>query len=129
MFHDIRKKGILGNLDKRRTIMESLKRNARQGRTDVQITEEDLRFKTWQEQMNPSSTAVVLAMMDTSGSMGTFEKYMARSFYFWMVRYLRRKYSQVKVVFIAHTTEAKEVTEDQFFTKVESGGTRCSAAE
>src|SRR5262249_51294878 len=41
-------------------------------------------------------------------SMGEFEKYIARSFYFWMVRFLRTKYSNVKIVFISHHTEAKE---------------------
>ena len=48
-------------------------------------------------------------MMDVSGSMGEFEKYIARSFYFWMVRFLRTKYNNVKIVFISHHTEAKEV--------------------
>lgn len=67
-------------------------------------------------------------MMDTSGSMGIFEKYVARSFFFWMVRFLRTKYEKVEIVFIAHHTEAKEVSEEDFFTKGESGGTICSSA-
>ena len=66
--------------------------------------------------------------MDTSGSMGEFEKYIARSFYFWMVRFLRTKYNNVKIVFISHHTEAKEVTEEEFFTHGESGGTQVSSA-
>ena len=33
-------------------------------------------------------------MMDVSGCMGEFEKYIARSFYFWMVRFLRTKYDE-----------------------------------
>jgi uncharacterized sporulation protein YeaH/YhbH (DUF444 family) len=32
------------------------------------------------------------------------------------------------MVFIAHHTEAKEVTEEDFFTRGESGGTICSSA-
>ncbi len=67
-------------------------------------------------------------MMDVSGSMGEFEKYIARSFYFWMVRFLRTKYNNVKIVFISHHTEAKEVTEEEFFTHGESGGTQVSSA-
>ncbi|MBX6396179.1 MAG: DUF444 family protein, partial [Alicyclobacillaceae bacterium] len=63
-----------------------------------------------------------------SGSMGMFEKYAARCFYFWMVRFLRRKYQRVEIVFIAHHVEAKEVTEAEFFSRGESGGTRCSSA-
>jgi uncharacterized sporulation protein YeaH/YhbH (DUF444 family) len=60
--------------------------------------------------------------------MGEFEKYIARSFYFWMVRFLRTKYTNVEILFISHHTEAKEVTEHEFFTKGESGGTKVSSA-
>jgi len=92
-FNDIRKTGPLANLDKRRTLLTNLRRNARKGRPHVgDIHNEDLRFKTWEEDVRYESNAVVLAMMDVSGSMGAFEKYMARSFYFWMVRFLRTKY-------------------------------------
>lgn len=128
-FNDIRKKGLMGNIDKKRTLLEAIKRNALQGHKKVQnISEEDLRFKTWEEIVYPHSNAVILAMMDTSGSMGVLEKYVARSFFFWMVRFLRTRYEKVEVVFIAHHTEAKEVTEEEFFTKGESGGTICSSA-
>jgi uncharacterized sporulation protein YeaH/YhbH (DUF444 family) len=60
--------------------------------------------------------------------MGEFEKYIARSFYFWMVRFLRTKYNNVHIVFISHHTEAREVTEEEFFTHGESGGTQVSSA-
>jgi hypothetical protein len=60
--------------------------------------------------------------------MGSFEKYVARSFFFWMTRFLRRQYENVEIIFIAHHTEAKEVSEEEFFTRGESGGTICSSA-
>lgn len=126
-FRDIRKKGLMGNIDKRRTLLESIKRSAIKGEEKTIITPDDLRFKTWEEDIRYQSNAVILAMMDTSGSMGPFEKYIARSFFFWMVRFLRTKYQNVNIVFLAHHTEAKEVTEHEFFTKGESGGTRCSS--
>jgi DNA-binding transcriptional regulator WhiA len=66
--------------------------------------------------------------MLSHNSMGEFEKYIARSFYFWMVRFLRTKYNNVHIVFISHHTEAKEVTEEEFFHKGESGGTQVSSA-
>jgi uncharacterized sporulation protein YeaH/YhbH (DUF444 family) len=53
---------------------------------------------------------------------------MARSFFFWMVRFLRTRYADVDMVFIAHHTEAREVDEDTFFRLAESGGTRVSSA-
>lgn len=127
-FKDVRKKGIASNIDRKRTIMEVIKRNALKGNPGLHgITPEDLRFKTWETTYKFESSAVVLAMMDTSGSMGPFEKYIARSFFFWMVRFLRTKYNNVQIVFLAHHTEAKETTEEEFFTKGASGGTRCSS--
>lgn len=128
-FNDVRKKGLMGNIDKKRTILENLKKNAMNGKPGIHnINDDDLRFKTWEEVVKHDSNAVIIAMMDTSGSMGAFEKYIARSFFFWMNRFLRTKYNNVKLVFIAHHTEAKEVSEEHFFTKGESGGTRCSSA-
>lgn len=128
-FNDVRKKGLMGNIDKKRTILTALKRNAREGNPGITpIYNDDLRFKTWNEEVKKESKAVVLAMMDTSASMGSFEKYMARSFFFWMTRFLKTKYEHVDIAFIAHHTEAKEVTEEAFFTKGESGGTICSSA-
>jgi uncharacterized sporulation protein YeaH/YhbH (DUF444 family) len=66
--------------------------------------------------------------MLSHNSMGEFKKYIARSFFFWMVRFLRTKYDNVEIVFISHHTEAREVTEEQFFTQGESGGTVVSSA-
>src|SRR6266508_2089520 len=129
-FNEIRRTGVIANLDKRRMIMENIRRNARQGLGPRfgGIKKDDLRFKTWEEVMRYESNAVVIAMIDVSGSMGEFKKYVARSFYFWMVRFLRTKYDNVDIVFISHHTEAKEVTEEQFFTQGESGGTVVSSA-
>jgi len=129
-FTEIRRVGALSNLDKRRTLMENIRRQARdQGEAKLgKIKKEDLRFKSWEEEIKYESNAVVMAMMDISGSMGEFKKYIARSFFFWMVRFLRTKYDNVKIIFISHHTEAKEVSEEQFFTQGESGGTVVSSA-
>jgi hypothetical protein len=129
-FNEIRRTGVMANLDKRRMILENIKRNARESREARfgNVRKEDLRFKTWEEDKRFESNAVVLALMDVSGSMGEFKKYIARSFFFWMVRFLRTKYDNVDIVFISHHTEAREVTEEQFFTQGESGGTVVSSA-
>ncbi|CQR51531.1 sporulation protein YhbH [Paenibacillus riograndensis] len=152
-FDDVRKQGMMSNVDKRRTLFEAIKRQALGGgqymshaaavRSDWNpppepqyvssgtmlgpITGDDLRYKTWEDIRKPQSSAVVLAMMDTSGSMGIFEKYVARSFFFWMTRFLRTKYENVQIRFLSHSTDAKEVDEESFFHKGESGGTKCSS--
>lgn len=128
-FKDVRKRGLMGNLDRKRTLMANIKRNALEGKRGIgNLTGEDLRFRIWDEKTEFETGAVVLAMMDTSGSMGTYEKQMARSFYYWMLRFLRNRYPQVDVIFIAHHAVARETSEEEFFTKSESGGTRCSTA-
>lgn len=120
---------MMSNIDKKRTLLENLRRNASSGKPGIHsISPDDLRYKTWDDITIPHSNAVIIAMMDTSGSMGTFEKYCARSFFFWMTRFLRRQYEKVEIVFLAHHTEAKEVSEQDFFTRGESGGTICSSA-
>lgn len=127
-FKDIRKSGIISNIDKKKTILNAIKRQAIKGeKVSYSITREDVRFKTWDIEPQQESNAVVIAMMDTSGSMGTFEKYIARTFFFWMIKFLSLKYKAVKLVFLAHHTEAKEVEEKDFFARGESGGTKCSS--
>ncbi|HEY3364058.1 MAG TPA: DUF444 family protein [Symbiobacteriaceae bacterium] len=85
-FTEVRKKGPMSNLDKRRTIMENLKRNARQGLPEfANLNNDDLRFKVWEQDYRPTSSAVVVAMRDASGSMGEFKKYITRSLFFWMM--------------------------------------------
>lgn len=126
VFDDIAKKGPL--LDKKRTLRESLLRAARSGEEDVDWDRDDLRYLTYSEEPRPKTQAVVFLMMDVSGSMGTDEKRIARLFFYWTVRFLRHRYSHVDVRFISHTTEAREVTEQQFFNRVESGGTLVSSS-
>ncbi|MEW6541047.1 MAG: sporulation protein YhbH [Bacillota bacterium] len=126
-FRDVRPKGLAGNLDRRRTIKEVLRRNTLNGRPGLQVAPEDLRYRTWHTVRQSESAAVVLAMMDTSGSMGPFEKQIARTFFFWTVRFLRTRYDSVETVFLAHHTEARETTPEGFFSRGESGGTRCSS--
>lgn len=94
----------------------------------LRLFSEDLRYRTLRSDVEYESNAVVLAMMDVSGSMGTMKKYLARSFYFWLVEFLRKIYNNVRIRFIAHTTEANLVDEHAFFHKGESGGTFCHSA-
>ncbi|MFH1146481.1 MAG: DUF444 family protein [Pseudomonadota bacterium] len=88
----------------------------------------DLRYRIMTEEVEYRSNAVILAMMDVSGSMDVMKKYLARSFFFWMLSFLRTIYKHVEIRFIAHTTEARLVDEHEFFHKGESGGTFCYSA-
>jgi hypothetical protein len=95
---------------------------------DVFIEDDDLRYKQIEEDMILHSNAVIIAMMDTSGSMDTEKKYLARSFLFWLTEFLKKTYNNVQNKFIVHTTDAYVVDEETFFKKGESGGTMCASA-
>jgi len=89
--------------------------------------DDDLTYRHLITDVREESNAVVVCIMDTSGSMDTMKKYLARCFFFLLYQFIRTKYRNVELVFIAHHTEAKEVTEDEFFHKGESGGTLISS--
>jgi sporulation protein YhbH len=89
--------------------------------------QDDLRYKHLEQDTREDSNAVVICVMDTSGSMDTMKKYLARSFFFLLYQFISTRYRNVEIVFIAHHTEANEVTEEEFFHKGESGGTFISS--
>lgn len=92
------------------------------------IEDSDLRYKQIEHDVEYHSNCVVIAMMDTSGSMTKDKKYIARSMLFWMVEFLKKCYDHVVIKFIQHTTEANVVDEETFFHRGESGGTYCWSA-
>lgn len=127
VFDDLARHGP--RVDKKATLRENLRRNARRGRTRLGgIEKDDLRFLSYREQPRPRHKAAIFLAMDVSGSMDADRKRMARLFFYWCVQFLRRRYEQTEIVFISHTIEAREVTEEQFFGRAESGGTRVSSA-
>jgi len=128
--------GIRVRLDKRRTVKEKIKRrfaqsqNLDKDRTDRRFPfhEDDLVYRHLTTDIRMESNAVVFCLMDTSGSMDILKKYLARSFFFLLYQFVNTKYRNVETIFIAHHTEAQQVTEEEFFSKVESGGTMISSA-
>ncbi|NLK22346.1 MAG: sporulation protein YhbH [Epulopiscium sp.] len=130
----IQTKGIPPRISKKHTVMEKIKRKkcmlkVRDMAENERFPfhEEDIRYFRVQPKTKRDSNAAIICIMDTSGSMGQTKKYLARSFYFLLYQFVRIKYLHVEVAFVAHTTVAKEVTEDEFFHKGESGGTYISS--
>lgn len=132
-----RQVGIRIRLDKRHTVKAKVKRRlATRHMTPRHVGEahprfpfhdDDLRYRHVVPDQKKDSNAVVVCIMDTSGSMDTMKKYLARSFFFLLYQFIVTKYRNVEIVFIAHHTEASEVTEEEFFHKGESGGTFISS--
>jgi len=125
----VERKGILPNLDLKKTLFENIKRNAAKGKAKIGgINEDDLRYKNWESEKEYHSNAAIYLMMDRSGSMSKEKTYIAKSFYFWMVQFLKRRYKNISLIFIAHDTKAHLVSEKEFFGVNSSGGTMCSSA-
>jgi uncharacterized sporulation protein YeaH/YhbH (DUF444 family) len=121
------KRGAPSRLDRRRTAKEAIKRRAVQA-DPVPFTNEDLRFRQVVARTRPSTSAVVFFVIDVSASMTGLERKLAKSFFFFALQGLRRKYAKVQTRFIAHTTRAWEFTEAEFFQVSGSGGTMASSA-
>ncbi len=88
----------------------------------------DFRYKSFKKVVQPQTRAVVIYMMDVSGSMGDEQKEIVRLESFWINTWLKRHYKGLETRFIIHDAAAKEVDEDTFFRTSESGGTLISSA-
>jgi sporulation protein YhbH len=128
-FASIEKRGIFPNIDIKKTLIQNLKRNAAKGNAKIGgITNDDLRYRNWDETKDYVSNAAIYLMMDISGSMTKDKVFIAKSFYFWMVQFLKRRYKNISLVFIAHDVEARITKEKEFFSISGTGGTKCSSA-
>ena len=87
----------------------------------------DLRFNNFVKEPKPTTTAVMICIMDVSASMGEKEKELSKRFFLLLYLFLERKYEHVDVVFIRHHTEAIECDEEEFFHSKETGGTIVSS--
>jgi len=85
-------------------------------------------FRSWRTVLSPQSNAVIIYMMDISGSMGDEQKELVRLEAFWIDAWLRRNYHGIESRYIVHDVRAGEVDRDTFFRVREDGGTRISSA-
>ena len=121
------RRGVRSRLDRRRSVKEAIKRRGRDGEGPA-FTNEDLRYRQLVMRKKPSTEAVVFFAMDVSSSMTERDRKLAKTFFFWVIQGLRRQYTEIRPVFIAHTVEAWEFAEDEFFQVTGSGGTVASTA-
>ena len=129
-YTDRRKRsGVESCIDKKRTILSHIRRkNALREKKKIPYTKDDFVYRTWNISEEKHSNAVIFLMMDRSASMWENKIYAVKAFYFWVVQFLKRKYERVEIKFIAHDFHARELTEKEFFSISDSGGTRVSSA-
>jgi uncharacterized sporulation protein YeaH/YhbH (DUF444 family) len=117
----------------KRTFREALKRQISAGIYDpddpvIIPIQKDKRFKTRKETIQPQANAVIVYMMDVSGSMGREQKETVRIEAFWLDTWLRSQYKNIEVQYIVHDAVAHLVDQHTFFHLRESGGTKISSA-
>lgn len=117
----------------KRTYKEAIKRQIILGDYDpknptVVPVRSDYRFRSSDVHVEYENSAVVIYMMDVSGSMGDEQKEIVRTESFWINLWLKSQYKDIDIRYIIHDATAKEVDEETFFKTRESGGTLISSA-
>jgi uncharacterized protein len=109
-------------------LVERYERLARRTKYIGFIDPIDLRYNRYEPTPKPNAQAVMFCLMDVSASMSEYMKDLAKRFFLLLHLFLTRKYEHVDIVFIRHTSEAKEVDEETFFRSTETGATVVSTA-
>jgi len=117
----------------KRTYREALKRMIAAGtfkpnQPIVVPIPDDKRYRSWKTDVEPVANAVIIYMMDVSGSMGDEQKEIVRIESFWIDTWLRANYKGLETRYIIHDAVAREVDRETFFHTRESGGTMISSA-
>ncbi len=110
----LRRQVAMGTYDARRPVIVPIR--------------EDRRYRSWRTDPRPQSNAVIIYMMDVSGSMGDEQKEMVRIESFWIDTWLRSQYKGLESRYIIHDATARVVEREVFFRTRESGGTMISSA-
>ncbi len=117
----------------KRSYREALKRQLQTGAYDplnpmVIPIRRDMRYRAPVKVQQPASNAVIIYMMDVSGSMGDEQKETVRIEAFWIDTWLNSQYQNLQTRFLVHDAVAHEVDRHTFFHTRESGGTKISSA-
>lgn len=117
----------------KRTYKQALQRSIASGNFNpnkpvVVPQRRDFRYRTAVPVTQPEAKAVLIYMMDVSGSMGDEQKEIVRTISFWINTWLTKQYKGIDSRFIIHDSAAREVDRETFFSTTESGGTMISSA-
>lgn len=117
----------------KKTYREALRRSIGSGTYDpdnplIVPIKEDKRYRSFTITNRPVANAVIVYMMDVSGSMGDEQKEIVRLTSFWLDTWLTTQYKGIERRYIIHDATAKEVDQDTFYRTKESGGTLISSA-
>jgi uncharacterized protein len=126
----------------RRTLMQTLKRQAAEGTLNVlshvpglvdpvrvlKPINDDKRYRQYNEIKIPSSNALIVFARDGSGSMDDAKCDIVSDMSWWIDTWIRRFYDRVDRLYVWHDSTAMEVDEEKFYKYRFGGGTTCSSA-
>ena len=88
----------------------------------------DIRYRSWKEVKSPQSNAVIVFMMDVSGSMGEEQKELVRLESFWIDTWLRKNYEGIESRYIVHDVSApRKSTSTRSITCAKTAARRSAA--
>ncbi len=132
-YSSVRKTGPESLKHFKRTFKQALKRQAASGSYNfdnpiIVPIKEDKIFRFFKQVPQPQYNAVIIYIMDVSGSMGEEQKEIVRLEAFWIDTWIKYNYRGVDRRYIIHDAKAREVDEETFYHTKESGGTLISSA-
>jgi uncharacterized sporulation protein YeaH/YhbH (DUF444 family) len=132
VYRSVRRTGPNSLRHFKRTYRQALRRQIAMGAYNAEKpviipVRDDMRYRSWKVDPQPETKAVIIYMMDVSGSMGDEQKEIVRIESFWLDTWLRSQYDGLETRFLIHDATAKEVDRDTFFRTRESGGTMISS--
>jgi uncharacterized sporulation protein YeaH/YhbH (DUF444 family) len=108
-------------------LQERIPEQLKSGKKAKKFQDKHLTYHFDEDVPKPTAKAVMFCKMDVSYSMSQEDKNTAKAFFWILNKFLDSNYDQVDVVFISHTTTAKEVDEEEFFYGDRTGGTLVSS--
>lgn len=140
-YNDISKTGPRSLVHKKRTVKQSMKRNIAQGNWDKEITlpghtssipqlnieKRDLLYRQWNQVKIPRANALIVFGRDGSGSMDDVKCNIVSDMAYWIEMWIKRDYEKSETLYLWHDTEAKEVSQYDFYHERHGGGTFCSS--
>lgn len=141
-YNNISKVGPMSLMHRRRTIKQCMKRMIASGDWNekkklpgynvelpvIKLSNDDFRYRQWNEIKKPSSNAVIFFARDGSGSMDQYKCDIVSDMAWWIDMWIRQDYKKTERLYIWHDVEAKEVSEDEFYRLRYGGGTMCSSS-
>jgi uncharacterized sporulation protein YeaH/YhbH (DUF444 family) len=141
-YNDISKVGPESLRHTRRTMMEAIKRLASMGELDqlqkipgcdvpvklITPINSDRRYRQYNEIHIPSSNAVIFFARDCSASVSDYHCDIISDTVFWLDLWIRQFYKRVDRCFFVHDFRALEVSEEEFYSMRQMGGTKISSA-